>query len=271
MTLARVAVQLDPANELDDFQAVARALLAHGLVTERFPQAGVLALVRRFEEPLRSEFERICHWRLDIGPHCARLFRRPAATSHYRPARSVTQSRRAFTPQAYASLCMVLAAIEGLGEQTTIRQLADEVARLRAGDDALPFDLTTHAHRRAFVDAVAWLQERDVLVLLDGDTEAFLATEGNALYDVDRATASRLLLSPPSVLAGLKDTEDFLDEPYPPTPEGAQSRARHRVHRRLLTEGALYYDDLPADERDYARQRRTRIERGPRAAHRVHT
>ena len=259
MTLARVAVQLDPANELDDFQAVARALLAHGLVTERFPQAGILALVRRFEEPLRSEFERICHWRLDIGPHCARLFRRPAATSHYRPARSVTQSRRAFTPQAYASLCMVLAAIEGLGEQTTIRQLADEVARLRAGDETLPFDLTTHTHRRAFVDAVAWLQERDVLVLLDGDTEAFLATEGNALYDVDRATASRLLLSPPSVLAGLKGTEDFLEEPYPPTPEGAQSRARHRVHRRLLTEGALYYDDLPADERDYARQRRTRI------------
>ncbi|MHB8219871.1 MAG: TIGR02678 family protein [Acidimicrobiales bacterium] len=259
MTLARVAVQLDPANELDDFQAAARALLTHGLVTERFPQAGVLARVRRFEEPLRSEFERIFHWRLDIGPHCARLFRRPVATSHYRPARTVTQSRRAFTPQAYASLCMVLAAIEGLGEQTTIRQLADEVARLRAGDDALPFDLTTHAHRRAFVDAVAWLQERDVLVLLDGDTEAFLATEGNALYDVDRATASRLLLSPPSVLAGLKNTEDFLDEPYPPTPEGAQSRARHRVHRRLLTEGALYYDDLPADERDYARQRRARI------------
>jgi uncharacterized protein (TIGR02678 family) len=259
VTLARVAVQLDPANELDDFQAAALALLTHGLVTERFPEVGVLALVRRFEEPLRNELERLCHWRLDIGPHCARLFRRPAAPSPHRPARSVTQSRRPFTPQAYASLCLVLAALEGLGEQTTIRQLADEVARLRAGDDSLPFDLTTHAHRRAFVDAVGWLQERDVLVLLDGDTEAFLSAEGNALYDVDRTTASRLLLSPPSVLAGLKDAEDFLDEPYPPTPEGSQSRARHRVHRRLLTEGAVYYDDLPADERDYARQRRTRI------------
>jgi uncharacterized protein (TIGR02678 family) len=31
------------------------------------------------------------------------------------------------------------------------------------------------------------------------------------------------------------------------------------VHRRLLTESALYYDELPGDERDYARQRRTRI------------
>ena len=64
---------------------------------------------------------------------------------------------------------------------------------------------------------------------------------------------------PPSVLAGLAAPEEFLEEPYPPTPEGAQSRARHRVHRRLLTEAALYYDELPDDERDYARQRRTRI------------
>jgi uncharacterized protein (TIGR02678 family) len=68
-----------------------------------------------------------------------------------------------------------------------------------------------------------------------------------------------LLVSPPSVLAGLTAPADFLDEPYPPTPEGDQARARHRVHRRLLTETALYYDELAEDERDYARQRRTRI------------
>jgi uncharacterized protein (TIGR02678 family) len=259
VTLARVAVQLDPASELDDFQTAARALLTHGLVSERYPQAGTLALVRRYEEPLRKEFERLCHWRLDLGPHCARLLRRPATLSPHRPARTVTSSHRPFSPQAYASLCMLLAAIEGLGDQTTIQQLADEVARLRAGDDSLSFDLTVHGHRRAFVDAVSWLQEREVLILVDGETEAFVSSEGNALYDVDRDAASRLLLSPPSVLSGLRDPADFLDEPYPPTPEGAQSRARHRVHRRLLTEAALYYDTLPDEEREYARQRRTRI------------
>ncbi len=259
MTLGRVAAQLDAATELDDFQAAARTLLSSGLVTEHYPEAGVLALVRRFEEPLRNEFGRMCHWRLDVGPTCARLLRRPAALSHHRPARTASQSRRPFNPQTYASLCLVLAALEGLGEQTTITQLADEVARLRAGDDALPFDLTLHAHRRAFVDAVAWLQHRAVLVLIDGDTERFVASGGDALYDVDGDAAGRLLVSPPSVLAGLASPDDFLDEPYPPTTEGAQSRARHRVHRRLLTEAVLYYDDLPADERDYARQRRTRI------------
>ncbi len=123
----------------------------------------------------------------------------------------------------------------------------------------LPFDLTVHAHRRAFVDAVAWLEQRGVLELLDGGTELFLGGSGDALYDVDRDAAGRLLVSPPSVLSGLTTPDGFLDEPYPPTLEGEQSRARHRVHRRLLTQSALYYDELPGDERDYARQRRTRI------------
>ncbi len=259
MTLARIAAHLDPARELDDFQTAARTLITHGLVTDRYPQAGALALVRRFEEPLRNELSRMCHWRLDVAPTCARLLRRPAAVSAHRPARTATQSRRPFSPQTYASLCLVLAALEGLAEQTTITQLADEVVRLRAGDDALPFDLTAHTHRRAFVDAVAWLEHRGVLVLLDGDTETFLAGGGDALYDVDGDAASRLLVSPPSVLAGLTTPDEFIDEPYPPTPEGAQARARHRVHRRLLTEAVLYYDELPDDERDYARQRGTRI------------
>jgi uncharacterized protein (TIGR02678 family) len=254
-----VAVQLDPARELDDFQAAACALVTHGLVTERFPQAGALALVRRFEEPLRSEFSRLCHWRLDIGPTCARLLRRPAALSAHRPARTATASRRPFGPQTYALLCLVLASLEGLGEQTTIAHLADEVVRLRAGDDALPFDLTAHTDRRAFVDAVAWREHRGVLTLIDGDTEMFVSGGGDALYDVDRDVASRLLMSPPSILAGLTAPDEFLDEAYPLTPEGPLLRARHRVHRRLLIETVVSYDDLPENERDYARQRRTRV------------
>jgi uncharacterized protein (TIGR02678 family) len=173
--------------------------------------------------------------------------------------RTATQSRRPFTPWAYACLCLVLAALESLGDQTTISHLADEVGRLRAGDRDLPFDLTDHGHRRAFVDAVAWLEERGVLTVLDGDTESFVSRGGDALYDIDTDAAGRLLVSPPSVLAGITSPEQFLDERYSPTPEGEAARVRHRVHRRLLTEPALYYDELPEPEREYARQRRTRI------------
>src|SRR5207249_4054255 len=103
VTLARIAAQLDPAHELDDFRAAARTLLTHGLATERYPHPGALTLVRRFEEPLRNEFARMCRWRLDVGPRCARLLRRPAALSRHRPARTATQSRRAFSPKAYSS------------------------------------------------------------------------------------------------------------------------------------------------------------------------
>src|SRR5437867_858091 len=118
MTLARIAAHVDPARELDDFQTAARALITYGLVTEHYPHVGALALVRRFEEPLRNEFNRLCHWRLDVAPTCARLLRRPARLSSQRPARTATQARRPFSPQTYASLCLVLAALEGLGEQT---------------------------------------------------------------------------------------------------------------------------------------------------------
>lgn len=259
MTLARIAAHLDPATEVDGFQTAARTVLAHPVVTEHYPNPGVLTLVRRFEEPLRNEFARICNWRLDVGPTCARLMRRPPAVSSHRPARTVSQSRRPFSPMTYASLCLVLASLESLGAQTSISQLAEESLRVRAGDDDLPLDLTRHTHRRAFVDAVAWLEARGILTLLDGDTEAFLSRDGDALYDIDADAASRLLVSPPNVLAGLSAPEQFLDEVYPPTLEGSHARARHRVHRRLLTETVLYYDELPEHERSYARQRRTRI------------
>ncbi len=259
MTLARTASQLDAGTELDDFQAAARVLLAHPLVTDAHPHPGALVAVRRFEEPLRAEFRRLTHWRLDVGTCCARLLRRPAAPAAHRPARTATSSHRAFTPWAYAYLCLLLAALERLGGQTTISQLADEVLRLRAGDDSLPVDLTAHSQRRAFVDAVAWLEERGILRLLDGDTESFLSRAGDALYDVDGDAAGRLLVSPPSVLAGLTSPDDFLAEPYPPTPEGDAARARHRLHRRLLTEPAVYHDELPEAERDFVGRRRTRI------------
>jgi uncharacterized protein (TIGR02678 family) len=256
---ARTAATLDPASELEGFQAAASVLIVHGIVTTDYPREGVLPLVRRFEEPLRREFHRLCHWRLDVGPTSARLLRRAAELSTERAARTTTQSKRPFAPQTYASLCIVLAAIERLGEQTSIRRLAEEVALLVAGDDALPFDLTVHHHRRAFVDAVSWLERRGVLRLLDGETEHFLSGAGDALYDIDQDAAGRLLLSPPSVLAGLSRPEDFLVETYPPTAEGAQARARHSVHRRLLTDVVVYYWALEDDERDYARQRRGRI------------
>lgn len=255
MSVARVAVQLDPA-ELDDFQRAARLLLAHPLVTATHPRPGALALVRRWEQVLRTEFSRVLHYHLDVAPTCARLVRRSATISAHRPA--LMPTGRPFTRWTYTYLCLVLAALEGLGQQTTISQLAEEVGRLRAGDDALPVDLTRYDQRRALVDAVAWLEERGVLSLRDGTTESFL-DDGDALYDIDSDAASRLLVASPSVLREVTDAADFLAERYPPGDQWEQRRTSHRLARRLVTVPAVYYDDLPPDELAFARHRRTRL------------
>ncbi len=258
--LARVAAQLDDA-EREDFQEAARTLLAHPLVTADWPSPAALPLIRRFEEPLRNEFSRMCRWRLDLGARYARLLRRPAEVTATRPA--VTKTGRPFSPWAYAYWCLVLSALESVGAQTSISALAAEVARIRAGDDALPVDLTVFEQRKAFVDAVGVLEQRGILTLLDGDTDAFLTTpgalSGDALYDVDTDAAGHLLVSPPSVLEGIDAPEAFLAETYPATPDGAAARVRHRVVRRLLLQPAVYYDELDEEERAYARVRRGRL------------
>jgi len=238
--LARVAAQLD-ATEREDFQEAARILLAHPLVTVAWPEAGALPLIRRFEEPLRNEFWRMCRWRLDLGARSARLLRRPAEVTATRPA--LSRTGRPFSPWAYTYWCLVLSALESVGTQTSISALADEVTRIRAGDDTLPVDLTVFEQRRAFVDAVGALEQLGVLTVVDGATEAFLSTTdelgGDALYDVDADAAGHLLVSPPSVLAGIDAPEQFLIEAYPATPDGDAARVRHRVIRRLLLQPAV--------------------------------
>jgi uncharacterized protein (TIGR02678 family) len=131
----RAAVNLEPA-QLEDMQRAARILLAHPIVTERWPKAGALVSVRRWETVLRTEFDRVLGYRLDVGRTCARLYRRPATLGTNRGAE--TRTGRPLGRLGCSSLCLVLAAVEGLGEQTTASQIAEEVQRLRAGDDARP-------------------------------------------------------------------------------------------------------------------------------------
>lgn len=102
-----------------------------------------------------------------------------------------------------------MASIETLTQQTTVSQLAEAVLRSVAGDDRLPLDLTVYEQRRAFVNAVTWLETRGVLTLRDGTAEAWIKAEaeaGDALYDVDADAASRLLVSSPSVLRDVGST-----------------------------------------------------------------
>lgn len=255
---ARAAVQIDRA-ELEDFQQAARLLLAHPLITGSWPRPGALAAVRRWELPLKAEFGRVLGYRLDIGRSCARLYRRAATTSVHRGA--VTRTGRPIGRLSCSFLCLALAALEALGEQTTASRLSEEVLRLRAGDDALPIDLTRYDQRKAFVDAVKWLEDRGVLRLCDGTVDRWMADDetGDALYDVDRDAASRLLVASPSVLRDVGEAADFLVDVYAPTDDAQRNRLRHRIGRHLVGEPVVAYEDLDADELAYVRHRRTRL------------
>lgn len=257
VTTARAAVQL-PADELEDLQRTVRVLLAHPLVTETWPQRGALVAVRRWETVLRNELGRVLGYRLEVGRTCARLYRKPATLSTARGPRSRTQ--RLLGPLACSYLCLVLAAVEGLGEQTTASQVADEVQRLRAGDDALPVDLTDHGQRRAFVHALKWLEDRGVLQLRDGEADQWLTDpDGDALYDLDRDVVSRLLVTAPSVLRDVEVVEDFLIEPPAASDEARLQRVRHRTGRRIIGEPVVAFTDLTDDELAHFRHRRSRI------------
>ena len=257
---ARAAVQLEPA-QLEDMQQAARLLIAHPIITAYWPKAGALVRVRRWETVLRAEFDRVLGYRLDVDRTCARLYRRPAAVTSNRGA--FTGTGRALGRLGCSSLCLVLAAVEGLGEQTTASQIAEEVLRLRAGDDTLPVDLTRYDQRRAFVDALKWLEDRGVLVLRDGEVDRWLAGErdGDALYDLDQDVVSRLLVASPSVLRDVDDVEDFLVEPLGVSDDARTRALRQRIGRRIVTDPVVSFADLDPAELAHFRHRRTRIVR----------
>jgi uncharacterized protein (TIGR02678 family) len=254
----RVAAQLD-AEELEQFQRAVRLLLASPLVTETWPRPEALALVRRWEPVLRAELQRVLGYRLDVSRDCARLYRRPPTLSPHRGARRGND--RPMGPLACSFLCLALAALESLGDQTTASELSGEVLRLRSGDDALPVDFTQYDQRRALAAALRWLEARGVLALRDGELDQWLrdAEHGDALYDVHKDALSRLLVASPSVLRDVGTAQDFLVEPYAPSDDGHRTRLRHRVARRLVLDPVLDYAALPADELAYLRHRRTRI------------
>ena len=262
MSPARFASMLDPL-ELDEFQEAARTLLAHPLVTATYPNPEALPRVRRWETTLRNEFERLTRWRLEVTPTCARLVQRRVEPSPRRPAMVTTaggeRAPRPFGRLGYVLLCLVLAALHGEGEQTTIRRLVEGVMRVRSGDDSLPVDFGRIEYRRAFVHAVGYLERLGVLrTAPDGETVAFIDDQqADALYTVDHDSARRMLGATPALIDPRRGLEQFGEERYPPG--AGDAPLRHRLARRLLDEPAVYYDELPAGERDHLAERRARL------------
>ena len=244
---------------MSDLAPAIRALLAEPLIDRSDPVA--LALVRRHRAELTRWFADELGYRLDASrPGVARLAKLPGAGHVPRGLRTRT-GHRSFDGRRYALVCLVLAAVEAAGERCTLARMFEEVATRAAGIEGLAFDSEVGADRRAFIQAVQAAVDLGVLDRAEGDEERFARGEqgGDALYRIDRARLALLptATQPPSLVA---EPGDLAAEAYPETEEGRARRRRHRVTRALVDEPVLYQDDLAADEREYIRSQRRRLE-----------
>jgi len=231
-------------SELGDYQRALRLVLRHPLITATWPDEKALPRVRRFAAPLRADLADAFGYRLELHGATARLVRTKDRLDHTQPATSRTG--RPFDRQRYAYLSLGLAVLGRAGIQISLSELAESVAADAGRIAGLGLDPDSGADRRAFVDAVGWLEERGVLRLADGSSASWAGdpASGEALYDIAR-DAVFAVFRPARVLQHIASVEGLLDRSF--TSSGnAERRAAAQAARRAVTEcPVVYFADVP--------------------------
>jgi uncharacterized protein (TIGR02678 family) len=233
----RVAADV-PGFDLANYQKAVRTLLSHPLVTSVYPDDRTLPLIRRWSDTLRVDLAEMFSYRLELHGHTARLVRVHDGLVRTRPA---AVKDRVLDRQRYAYLVLVLAVLGRAGAQITLGELADAVAADAGRISGLGLDPNRYADRRAFVDAVTWLEERGALRLTDGSASSWASdpSKAEALYDIARDVISAVY-RPNRVLQHIGSVRALLQRP-----EGNSDNARRRVAaqraRRALVENPVVY------------------------------
>ncbi|GGM47129.1 hypothetical protein GCM10011608_34840 [Micromonospora sonchi] len=225
--------------ELADYQRAVRLVLRHPLITATWPDERALPRVRRFATTLRRDLSEAFGYRLELHGGTARLVRAKDRLDPTQPARSRTG--RPFDRRRYAYLALCLAVLGRAGVQITLSELADSVAADASRISGLGLDPDQGADRRAFVDAVGWLEERGALRLADGSTSAWASDPGagEALYDVARDVVVALF-RPTRVLQHVGSVEALLDRSLASS-GNAERRRSAQVARRTVVESPVVY------------------------------
>jgi uncharacterized protein (TIGR02678 family) len=240
-----------PDHLLDDAQRAARDLLVHGLVTPTSPDVATFARVRRWAAWLTASFEDLTGWVVHDTRAGVRLERR----SDQLDGRGWWPDSEHVPGARLLSLtCLVLAALERADDQVLLTDLATMVrtAALRA---EVPFDVDVHVDRRAFCLAVRALEGIGVLLVRDGQLEAWRDRSGvaEALIDVERDVV-RLLVLPPRPLQLVDSAAELLQPDAPgASREVVRGRRRQRLTRMLLDRTCVLFDDLDEADRTYLR------------------
>lgn len=246
----RVATDV-PSYALAEYQRTVRTLLRHPLVTATHPDPKTLQLVRRWADPLRKDLAEQLGYRLQFGGHTARLVRGRDALDGTHPAQV---KDRSFDRQRYAYLALALATLGRSGVQITLGELAEAVAADAARVEGLGLNTDKLSDRRAFVDAVTWLEERGAVRVADGSISSWTSDpeNGEALYDIGRDVVNALF-RPARVLQHVNSAAALLQQNMG-TSENAQRQAAAQKARRMLVEHpVVYFDEIDKAVRNHLR------------------
>ncbi|SCF07048.1 TIGR02678 family protein [Micromonospora haikouensis] len=238
----RFAVDV-PELELADYQRAVRLVLRHPLITATWPDERALPRVRRFSATLRRDLAEAFGYRLELHGSTARLVRAKDRLDGTQPA--VSRTGRPFDRQRYAYLSLCLAVLGRAGIQITLSELADSVAGDANRITGLGLDPDHGPDRRAFVDAVGWLEERGVLRLADGSSAAWASDPGagEALYDVARDVVFALF-RPTRVLQHVDSVSALLDRAMSSSGNAERRQAAQAARRAVVESPVVYHADV---------------------------
>lgn len=229
--------------ELADYQRAVRLVLRHPLITATWPDDKALMRVRRFSSALRQDLADAFGYRLELHGATARLVRTRDLVDPTQPA--LSRTGRAFDRQRYAYLALCLAVLGRAGLQITLSELAESVASDANRIAGLGLDPDRSADRRAFVDAVGWLEERGALRMADGSSSAW-ATDpgaGEALYDVARDVVFALY-RPTRVLQHVESAAALLDRSMASSGNAERRAAAQAARRAVVERPVAYFSDV---------------------------
>jgi uncharacterized protein (TIGR02678 family) len=237
----RVAVDV-PGLELSAYQKAVRTVLRHPLITASWPDEKALPLVRRFAAQLREDLAEAFGYRLELAGDTVRLVRARDGLDDTQPAMSRTG--RVFDRRRYAYLALTLAVLGRAGTQVTLSELAEAVAADAGRIAGLGLQTDSHAHRVAFVDAVAWLEQRGALRLADGAASAWVSdpSRAEALFDIDRDVLN-VVFRPTRVLQHVRSVAALLDRPVGTSENAHRRAAGQRARRAVVEQSVVYFAD----------------------------
>ncbi|MFU8853175.1 TIGR02678 family protein [Micromonospora sp. SL1-18] len=229
--------------ELADYQRAVRLVLRHPLITATWPDERALPRVRRFAASLRRDLSEAFGYRLELHGGTARLIRAKDRLDPTQPA--LSRTGRTFDRQRYAYLALCLATLGRAGIQITLSELADSVAADATRITGLGLDPDQGADRRAFVDAVGWLEERGALRVADGSSAAWASDPGagEALYDVARDVVFALF-RPTRVLQHVESVAALLDRSAANSGNAERRHAAQLARRAVVESPVVYLADV---------------------------